>query len=80
MRYAVLLEPTATGFSAHVPDLMGCAAAGRTREETLRLIREAVEFHIEGMRLNGEEIPRPVSIPDFVDVFDPNGLNASDNK
>ncbi len=80
MRFAVLLEPTATGFSAHVPDLMGCAAAWRTREETLRLIREAVEFHIEGMRFNGEEIPDPVSIPDFVDVFDPKETKTSNNK
>ena len=58
MRYAILLEPTKTGFSAHVPDLPGCVAAGETREETLDLIREAIELHLEGMRLHGELDPR----------------------
>jgi predicted RNase H-like HicB family nuclease len=65
MRYAILLEPTKTGFSAHVPDLPGCAAAGETREETLDLIREAIELHLDGMRLRGEPIPAPTSIHEY---------------
>ena len=50
MRIAILIDKTATGYSAHVPDLPGCIAAGETREETLQLIREAIAFHIEAMR------------------------------
>jgi len=61
MRFASLMDKTATGFSAHVPDLPGCAAAGETQEETVQLIRDAIEFHIEGMRQNGETIPEPTS-------------------
>jgi predicted RNase H-like HicB family nuclease len=68
MRYAILLEPTNTGFSAHVPDLAGCVAAGETREETLDLIREAIQFHLEGMRLHGEPIPDPTSTCEPVEV------------
>jgi predicted RNase H-like HicB family nuclease len=68
MRYAILLEPTKTGFSAHVPDLPGCVAAGETREETLDLIREAIEFHLERMRLHGESIPGPSSTCEYVEV------------
>jgi predicted RNase H-like HicB family nuclease len=71
MRYAILLEPTKTGFSAHVPDLPGCVAAGETREETLDLIREAIAFHLEGMRLHGEPITGPASICEYVEVAQP---------
>jgi predicted RNase H-like HicB family nuclease len=69
MRFAILIDQTATGFSAHVPDLPGCVAAGETREETLQLIREAIQFHIDGMRLNGETIPQPTSSFEYVDVL-----------
>jgi predicted RNase H-like HicB family nuclease len=68
MRFLILMEPTATGFSAHVPDLPGCVAAGETREETLQLMREAVAFHLEGMRLHGETIPQPTAVGDYVEV------------
>ncbi len=68
MRYAILMEPTKTGFSAHVPDLPGCVAAGESREETLDLIRDAIEFHLEGMRLHGEPIPDPTLTCDYVEV------------
>jgi predicted RNase H-like HicB family nuclease len=73
MRYAILLEPTRTGFSAHVPDLPGCVAAGETREETLDMIREAIAFHLEGMRLHGEPIPDPASACAYVEVSRPVG-------
>jgi predicted RNase H-like HicB family nuclease len=68
MRFLILIEPTATGFSAHVPDLPGCVAAGETREETIQLMREAVAFHLEGMRSHGETIPQPKSLSDYVEV------------
>jgi predicted RNase H-like HicB family nuclease len=67
-RYAILIERTKTGYSAHVPDLPGCVAAGETRRQTLRLMREAIEFHLEGMRLHGESIPEPSSMCEYVEV------------
>jgi predicted RNase H-like HicB family nuclease len=68
MRYATLIDRTPTGYSAHVPDHPGCVAAGETREETLQLIREAIKFHIEGMRLHGETVPEPTSTFEYVEV------------
>ena len=52
--YTVFFEPTATGYSAHVPGLPGSVAATATLEETRELMREAIGFHIEGMRINGD--------------------------
>jgi predicted RNase H-like HicB family nuclease len=68
LRFLILIEPTATGFSAHAPDLPGCIAAGETLEETKQLMREAVAFHLEGMRLHGETIPQPTSLSEYVEV------------
>ena len=68
LRYAILIEKTPTGYSAHVPDLLGCVAAGTTRKGTVRLIREAIEFHLEGMRLHGEPIPPPSSGCEYVEI------------
>ena len=67
-KYTVFFEPTATGYSAHVPDLPGCVAAGTTLDETRELVREAIEFHIEGMRLHGEPIPAPTAHVEQVEV------------
>jgi predicted RNase H-like HicB family nuclease len=67
-RYTVFIEPTATGFSAYVPDLPGCVAAASTLEETRDLIKEAIEFHIEGMRMNGEVIPEPTRHVEQIEV------------
>ncbi|MBV9745420.1 MAG: type II toxin-antitoxin system HicB family antitoxin [Acidobacteriia bacterium] len=61
-KYLVFFEKTATGYSAHLPDLPGCVAAAPTLEETRLLIREAIEFHIEGLRLHGEAIPEPTTL------------------
>ena len=68
MRYAVVIETGETGFGAYVPDLPGLVAAGATREEVVRLIQEAIEFHIEGLKESGEPIPEPASTVEFVDV------------
>ena len=68
MRYAVVIEAGETGFGAYVPDLPGCVAAGDTREEVVRLIQEAIEFHIEGLKQDGEPIPEPTSSIEFIDV------------
>lgn len=67
-KYAVIIEPSPTGYSAYVPDLPGCVAAGDTFEETDRLIREALEFHLEGLREYGERIPSPTTFAAMVEV------------
>lgn len=65
--YLFIIEPTATGYSAYSPDLPGCIAAGGSREELDRLIREAVDFHIEELRLAGEAVPQPSSMYTFIE-------------
>ncbi len=59
MKYTVVIEKTPNNYAAYVPDLPGCVATASTREELVEEIREAVEFHLEGMREDGEAIPRP---------------------
>ncbi len=68
MKYMVIVEKGDAGYGAHVPDLPGCIAAGETREEVLRLIKEAVEFHIEGLREAGEPVPAASSVGEFIEV------------
>jgi predicted RNase H-like HicB family nuclease len=68
MRYVVVIEKTRNGYGAYVPDLPGCIAAGATIEETRRLIREAVEFHLETMRADGDPIPEPSAISEYVEA------------
>jgi predicted RNase H-like HicB family nuclease len=66
--YVVVFEQSETGFGAYVLDLPGCVAVGETREETLQLIREAIELHMEGLREAGEHIPPPTSTAESVVV------------
>ena len=68
MKYLIILEPTATGYSAYSPDLDGCVAAGADREETISLMREAITFHVEGLSASGETVPAPTSEPAYVEV------------
>jgi predicted RNase H-like HicB family nuclease len=68
MKYLVIIEPTSTGFSAYSPDLPGCASTGATREEVETNMQEAIEFHLDGLREEGEPIPEPASAAAFVDV------------
>jgi predicted RNase H-like HicB family nuclease len=68
MRYMVVVERGDTSWAAHVPDLPGCVAVGETREEAVRLIREAIEFHIEGLKQDGAPVPAPSSESEFVEV------------
>ena len=67
-KYTVFFEPTTMGYSAHVPDLPGCVAAASTLEDTRQLIREAIEFHVEGMRMNGEVVPTPTPHIEEIEV------------
>jgi predicted RNase H-like HicB family nuclease len=69
MRYAVVFEKAAHNWAAYVPDLLGCVTTGPTLEDTRRLIAEAIEFHIEGLRLHGEPVPQPSTVVDSVEVM-----------
>jgi predicted RNase H-like HicB family nuclease len=68
MRYTVIVEEGATSWGAYVPDLPGCVAAGESREEALRLIREAMEFHLQGLKEQGQSVPAPHSHGEVVEV------------
>ena len=61
MKYLIILEPTATGFSAYSSDLDGCVVAGDDRDETIALMQEAIAFHLEGMAADGLTAPAPQS-------------------
>jgi predicted RNase H-like HicB family nuclease len=68
MRYAVVIEQAENNYSAYVLDLPGCVATGDSIAETAQAIREAMEFHIEGLRKDGAAIPQPTSRVDYVEV------------
>jgi len=67
-KYLIIIEKTDTGYSAYSPDLPGCVATGTTREETEHEMKDAIEFHIEGLRLNGDEVPKPSSLASYCEV------------
>jgi predicted RNase H-like HicB family nuclease len=68
MRYAIVIEKAEKNYAAYVPDLPGCITTGSTVEETEQQIREAIEFHLRGMREDGLPIPEAVSQVDYVEV------------
>jgi predicted RNase H-like HicB family nuclease len=68
MEYLVVVEKGKSGYGAHVPDLPGCIAAGESRREVLKLIREAIELHIEALRESGQAVPEPNSRSEVVRV------------
>jgi predicted RNase H-like HicB family nuclease len=68
MEFAVVIERGPTSYGAYVPDLPGCVAVAETEAEVRKLIREAIVFHLEGMRLKGEAIPEPTSRVEYVEV------------
>ncbi len=67
-RYLILIEETATGYSAYSPDLDGCVATGATREEVEKNMQEAIEFHLEGLRAEGLDVPAPHTYSSYVEV------------
>ena len=67
-RYLIILEATETGFSAYSPDVPGCVATGKTREDVEAKMREAIGFHIEGLREEGVPVPAPSAVAAYVDV------------
>ena len=68
MKYLIVIEPTETGFSAFSPDLDGCVATAATMEEVEKLMHDAIEFHIEGMRAEGLRVPEPKTRATYVTV------------
>ena len=68
MRYAVVIEKTENNFSAYVPDLPGCVATGATVGETETEIRNAILFHLEGLREDGLTVPAATSIAEYVET------------
>jgi predicted RNase H-like HicB family nuclease len=69
VRYAIVIESGAGNFSAYAPDLPGCIATGKTLIEVKRNMRDAIAFHLAGMRGDGDEIPEPTTRCDYVEVL-----------
>jgi predicted RNase H-like HicB family nuclease len=67
-RYLIIIEDTATGYSAYSPDLPGCVATGATRKEVELEMRDAIAFHIDGLRLSGYAVPEPRSHASYCEV------------
>lgn len=68
MHYTVVIEKTENNFGAYVPDLPGCVAVAESRAELLKLIREAIEFHLESLKDSGESIPLPSTTTELVEI------------
>jgi predicted RNase H-like HicB family nuclease len=68
-KYLVIIEETKTGFSAFSPDLDGCIATGETKEKVVALMKESMQFHLEGMKEDGLIAPAPHSYPTYCEVF-----------
>ncbi len=68
MRYAIVIEAAENNFSAYVPDLPGCIATGKSVEETEQSIREAIAFHLDGLREDNLPVPPASSRVDYVEV------------
>ena len=68
MKYLIIIEKTETGYSAYSPDLEGCIATGSTREEVEKTMKEAIEFHLDGLREEGYEVPAPHSYSTYMEI------------
>ena len=68
MKYLVVIEESRTGYSAYSPDLDGCVAVGTTREDVERNMREAIEFHLDGLREEGIQVPPPTASSTYVEI------------
>ncbi len=67
-RYLIVIEPTKSGFSTYSPDLPGCVSTGRTREEVEQNMREAIAFHLDGLREEGQAVPEPHTYSAYVEL------------
>jgi predicted RNase H-like HicB family nuclease len=68
MKYLVIYEKSETGWGAYAPDLPGLGVAAKTLDEAKELIREAIDFHLEGMREHGEQVPAPSATTEYITV------------
>ncbi len=71
MRYMVVIEKgkgSNSSYGAYVPDLPGCVAAGKSKEEALKLIEEAIEMHVEALKRDGQTLPKPTTVSEFIEV------------
>lgn len=68
MKYLIIIEKINTGFSAYSPDLEGCVATGETKEEVEKTMHEGIEFHLDGLRQEGFEVPEPNSYSKYIEV------------
>lgn len=68
MKYLVVVEKSESGYGAYVPDLPGCVAAAESRDEVVRLIRDAMQFHVEGLRESGDPVPEPSSQSELIEI------------
>ena len=68
MKYLIVVEKTETGFSAYSPDILGCVATGVTEEETKANMKEAIAFHVEGLKQEGFPLPQPSAKSAYVEV------------
>jgi predicted RNase H-like HicB family nuclease len=68
MKYAVIIEAGARNYSAYVPDLPGCIATGKTLDQVKQMMREAIAFHIEGLKEDGLPIPEPTTLCEYVEA------------
>jgi len=68
MKYLIVIERTATGYSAYSPDLPGCIAAAETENEVHREMKDAIAFHLDGLKEEGLAIPEPHSTSSYVDI------------
>ncbi len=68
MKYLIVIEQTGTGHSAYAPDVPGCVATGSTREEVEREMRNAIAFHLDGLKAEGMSVPHPSSSSSYVDI------------
>ena len=68
MKYLIVVEKTDTGYSAYSPDIEGCIATGATKQDVEKNIKEAIEFHLEGLVMENHDIPEPQSYPNYLEV------------
>jgi predicted RNase H-like HicB family nuclease len=67
-KYLIVIEKTDSGFSAYSPDLPGCVSTGRSQEEVEKNMREAIAFHLDGLREEGQPVPEPQSYSAYVEL------------
>lgn len=68
MKYLTIIEETSSGFSAYTPDIDGCIATGKTKREVEELMKEAIEFHLEGLEIENQSKPIPHTYSSYIEV------------